>query len=116
MTFSDVIEHPSYYLLHHRRTNALHDRRYIAVYINGDILDGLSSPTDGFMSHDWSFDLFNRNNHQKVSRINQKLKMRGIKTWFDDYDRYDVENRYIIRSGIDNTKCFLVFITETYYN
>ena len=39
--------------------------------------------TDVFLSHDWGPDESGRNNHERVSKLNEALKCEGIKTWFD---------------------------------
>jgi len=54
-----------------------------------------------------------RNNHKRVSAINNALKGEGITTWFDD----EKLNGDIVRqmtSGIDNAKIVIVFLTQTY--
>eukprot|EP01052_Picozoa_sp_SAG31_P065988 SAG31_NODE_24791_length_474_cov_0.725333_1_plen_69_part_01 len=45
---------------------------------------GKSDKYDTFLTHDWSFDGSGRNNHARVSKVNEKLKQRGIVTWFDE--------------------------------
>lgn len=34
--------------------------------------------------HDWGTDEMRRNNHSRVSTINEKLRSRGLCTWFDE--------------------------------
>ena len=41
--------------------------------------------TDLFLSHNWSPDEKGRNNHDRVSVINEALKKLGYKCWFDRY-------------------------------
>lgn len=71
--------------------------------------------THVFLTHNWSNDKKGRNNHERVSQINEALKSRGIVTWFDN-DRMKGDIRDAMTSGIDNTMCVLVFITSTYRN
>jgi len=66
--------------------------------------------TDCFLSHNWGEKYFN---HLKVKNINESLKKRGAKTWFDE-NKIDGNIRYKMAEGIDNTKCFVVFITSEY--
>ena len=44
----------------------------------------MAARTDVFLSHDWGKDEYGRDNHQRVSLINDELKARGYKTWFDE--------------------------------
>ena len=39
--------------------------------------------TDVFLSHNWGPDESGRDNHERVSKLNEALKSKGIKTWFD---------------------------------
>ena len=41
----------------------------------------MCEPTDCFLTHDWGEDMAN---HRLVSRVNAKLKEKGIVTWFDE--------------------------------
>ena len=78
------------------------------------------SQTDVFLSHDWGKDNVN---HKAVSRINDALKKKGIRTWFDENsDGNGNPNRVVsggslgaqFTKGIDNTSIVLVFVTENY--
>lgn len=69
-----------------------------------------SLETDCFLSHNWGEKQLN---HEKVKKINVALKQRGMQTWFDE-NKIDGNIRYKIAEGIDNTKCFIVFITREY--
>lgn len=66
--------------------------------------------TDCFLSHNWGK---NKNNHEGVKMVNEALKRRGWKTWFDE-NKIDGNIRYKMAEGIDNTKCVVVFITKEY--
>ena len=46
-------------------------------------LEALSLRTDCFLTHDWGHEL-GADNHARVSLINDALKARGLKTWFDE--------------------------------
>ena len=69
-----------------------------------------SLETDCFLSHNWGEKQLN---HEKVKHINDALKKRGMQTWFDE-NKIDGNIRYKMAEGIDNTKCFIVFITKEY--
>ena len=68
--------------------------------------------TDIFLSHDWGED--GKTNHEKVAKINKVLRDMGYITWFDN-ERMTENIRDQIASGIENTKCFIAFITERYH-
>ena len=36
-----------------------------------------------FLAHDWGTDELGRDNHMRVSKVNDALKTAGMKTWFD---------------------------------
>jgi hypothetical protein len=69
-----------------------------------------SLETDCFLSHNWGE---KQANHLKVKNINESLKTRGLKTWFDE-NKIDGNIRFKMAEGIDNTKCIVVFITREY--
>jgi hypothetical protein len=71
--------------------------------------------TDCFLTHDWGDDETGRSNHDRVAKINQALKNRGLITWFDE-DRMEGNVRRQMTDGIENTQCVLVFITNRYRN
>ena len=69
--------------------------------------------TDVFLSHNWGNDEFHRDNHERVSKINEKLKKLGYQTWFDEEQmRGAIVDR--MAEGIQGTKAMIVFITKTY--
>jgi hypothetical protein len=69
--------------------------------------------TEAFLAHDWGFDERNRNNHNRVSNINSRLKRFGLITWFDEqYLTHLIRHQMTI--GLRFTKCVIVFITERY--
>jgi len=69
-----------------------------------------SLETDCFLSHNWGE---RQLNHEKVKHINGALKNRGMQTWFDE-NKVNGNIRYKMAEGIDNTRCFIVFITREY--
>ena len=56
-----------------------------------------------------------RNNHKRVSAINNALKEVGITTWFDDERMYGNIVRQMT-NGIDNARIVIAFITKDYIN
>ena len=72
-----------------------------------------TAATDMFLSHDWGED--RKTNHEKVARINKALQQLGYTTWFDQ-ERMTGNIKDQIANGIENTKCFIAFITEKYHN
>jgi hypothetical protein len=69
-----------------------------------------------FISHAWALDGEGRDNHQRVKRLNDILKKRGIVTWFDD-DRirqYTRSLRDILAKALDSACCVLICITKEY--
>lgn len=74
----------------------------------------MTACTDVFLSHNWGNDECGRNNHQRVSLINEELKARGYKTWFDEEKMTGNIDKKMAR-GIERTKGVIVFITRKYY-
>jgi hypothetical protein len=68
---------------------------------------------DVFLSHNWGTDEENRDNHQRVSRINSMLKDKGIKTWFDE-EQIEGNIRDTMATAIVHSKLILIFITKRY--
>jgi hypothetical protein len=69
--------------------------------------------TDVFLTHDWGFDELDRENHERVTRLNIALKDRGLTTWFDT-ERMEGFIKDKMTEGIVNTGCVLVCITDRY--
>ena len=68
---------------------------------------------DCFLSHDWGTDELGRNNHERVERLNQKLKDCGIRTWFDgDKMQGSINNK--MAEGISASRAVIAFITSNY--
>ena len=69
--------------------------------------------TDLFLSHNWGKDELHRNNHDRVSTINEELKNLGYQTWFDEERmRGDIVNQ--MADGIEGAQGVIVFITKKY--
>jgi hypothetical protein len=68
---------------------------------------------DVFLTHDWGDDLQGRNNHSRVSAINDALKKRGFVTWFDS-DRMQGHIVQQMCKGIDDSTLVVVFVTKRY--
>ena len=71
--------------------------------------------TDLFLSHNWGKDESGRDNHQRVSLINEELKEIGYKTWFDE-EKIQGNIAEKISLGIEQTKGVIVFITRKYHD
>jgi hypothetical protein len=69
--------------------------------------------THVFLTYNWSKDQEDRENHDRVSRINQGLQKRGFKTWFDE-QRMRHQIRQNMTEGIYETSSVVVCITKTY--
>ena len=66
-----------------------------------------------FLTHDWCVDELGRENHVRVSKVNDLLKARGLETWFDsDRMRGDIVRQ--MTAGIDDAATVVVFITGRY--
>ena len=50
-----------------------------------------------------------------MKKINEAIKELGYVTWFDD-ERMVGNVREKIANGIDNTKCFIAFLTKRYHD
>ena len=68
-----------------------------------------------FISHTWTKDNLNRNNHKRCRLLCDNLKKLGYSVWFDDYDMQNSIDNSIMLS-INNCKIFLVCLTEEYCN
>ena len=68
---------------------------------------------DVFLTHDWLPDELDRDNHERVTRVNKALQKRGLKTWFDD-DRMVGDLQDKMGEGIDYSCCVVTFVTRKY--
>jgi hypothetical protein len=83
---------------------------FILPWIERPNTASTSLETDCFLSHNWG----DKNiNHGNVKKINEILRKKGLRTWFDE-NKIDGNIRYKMAEGIDNTTCFIVFITREY--
>jgi hypothetical protein len=79
----------------------------------------ISSPSsaqfDCFLSHDWSADELGRNNHLRARNLKLQLESRGLRVWFDE-SQMSSNILDSMTNGIDNSRVFLVFVTQAYLN
>ena len=73
----------------------------------------ITTKTHVFLTHDWGTDELGRNNHERVTVVNEWLKDHGVVTWFDS-DRMKGNVVQQMFNGIDNTCIVIVFITKNY--
>ena len=74
----------------------------------------MASVSDVFLSHNWGEDGSGRDNHNRVSFINQELKNMGYKTWFDEDEMAgNIAER--TSEGIEQAEAVIVFLTRKYY-
>ena len=73
----------------------------------------LQSGFDVFLSHDWGMDSLDRQNHSRVSRVNDVLRQAGFRTWFDG-DRMRGDINAAMSAGIDKSGAVIVFVTANY--
>jgi len=66
---------------------------------------------DSFLSYNWGK---NGSNREKVQRINDALKSRGIVTWFDSQGDMEGLLDSAMAEGIDNSSVIIVFLTSEY--
>ena len=75
----------------------------------------MTHSTDVFLSHNWGKDELGRDNHYRVSIINEELKKLGYQTWFDqERMKGEIDNQ--MADGIEKTQGVIVFITKKYYD
>lgn len=64
--------------------------------------------THCFLTHNWA-----NNNHEKVKRINEALKRRGLITWFDSEKMKD-QIRHVMTKALTKTCSVVIFLTKIY--
>ena len=74
----------------------------------------MTASIDVFLSHNWGKDEHGRDNHQRVSFINEELKARGYKTWFDE-EKMTGNIDAKMAQGIEQSEGVIIFITRRYY-
>eukprot|EP01031_Cornospumella_fuschlensis_P028943 gene28943-34932_t len=97
----------------------LFDPQVFEAYADSDnmvsleaLLRAYNEKTDVFLTHDWGKEL-GVDNHERVARVNEALKQRGLKTWFDS-EKMEGNVKKKMISGIENAFCIVVFITKRY--
>ena len=68
---------------------------------------------DAFLSHDWGKDAHGRDNHARVAQLNELLKARGVRTWFDN-ERMTGDIVAMMCDGVEKSATFVSCITERY--
>eukprot|EP01038_Epipyxis_sp_PR26KG_P012742 gene12742-17083_t len=73
----------------------------------------LASVRDCYLSHEWGVDAHGRLIFDRVFRINQALRARGLYTWFNETQ---LGNDFIgkMTEGIDKSRTMVVFLTRGY--
>ena len=93
-----------------------------AINTSGATKSGINIPkvntsvgkeTHVFLTHDWGKDEQGRSNHDRVQKVCEGLKIRGIIPWFDS-DRMTGQIVDTMCKGIDQTHLLVVFVTERY--
>ena len=67
----------------------------------------------GFLTHTWVKDELGRRNHDRVTKIFDGLKRKGLNNWFDGEKMQDDVVQQMI-GGIDDSSCIVVFLTKAY--
>jgi hypothetical protein len=71
--------------------------------------------TDAFLTHNWGLDEWDRDNHERVVKINACLRKAGINTWLDErMIRSNGNIRQQMALGLSKTKSLIVFVTRRY--
>lgn len=100
---------------HHQPT----DSHVVNIGKSNDGSDVISASEDAkfefdvFLSHDWGTDENNRDNHARVAKVNELLKARGFRTWFDN-DRMVGDIVGQMCQGVERSAVFIAFITARY--
>ncbi|CAK9086071.1 Putative ankyrin repeat protein L93 [Durusdinium trenchii] len=81
--------------------------------LSGILGRGNAESHDAFLTHDWGTDELGRNNHARVTKVNDFLIARGKATWFDE-DRLEANIAQQIAKGLEASRKVVVFITERY--
>ena len=69
---------------------------------------------DVFLSYNWGADASGRDNHHRVSRINEELKKLGYRTWLDTDKLFgDITEKIINRN--DQANDVIIFVKEKYH-
>ena len=72
---------------------------------------GESLQFDCFLSHNWGTDAEGRDNHGRVSRVNERLCRAGLSVWFDEVQmKGDIHAQ--MSEGIDSSVVFVACVTR----
>lgn len=78
-----------------------------------DRLIELSNMRDCFLSHEFGLDVYGRNIHERVGRINQALRGKGLLTWYDEaLPARDLVAH--VTTGINRSRSLVCFLTQKY--
>jgi hypothetical protein len=94
--------------------DALFDANSVDGLMSRDRLIELSHMRDCFLSHEFGNDCYGRNIHERVGRINQALKARGLITWFDESLPVPTEIAGHVATGINRSRSLVCFFTRGY--
>ena len=78
-----------------------------------ELLNYANSINDAFITHNWSDDSRERNNHLRVAKIVKRLQELGLKVWFDGEQMKDAIQQQMC-DGIDSSRVVIVCVTELY--
>jgi hypothetical protein len=93
--------------------DAIFDANSTQGIMTRDRLLELAQMKDCFLSHDFGNDAHGRNIHQRVQRISQALRSRGLLTHFDEaLPAGDVASH--ITTGINRSRSLVIFLTKGY--
>ena len=73
----------------------------------------LINTTDCYLSFCWGRDSLQRENHERVGRINELLALNGLNTWFEDERKFNTFADKLER-GLAYSACVIVFVTARY--
>jgi hypothetical protein len=94
--------------------DALFDANAINGVISRDKLMELAHMRDCLLSHEFGPDVYGRDNHQRVMKINEALKAKGLITWMDDQKpQRDVVNH--VTMAVNRSSALVCFFTRNYF-
>jgi hypothetical protein len=95
----------------------LNDGLFDAYSVDGimtrDKLIEIANMKDCYLSHDWSVDCYGRNVYQRVLKINQALRAKGLLTSFNE-SQLGADIFTQVCSGIDKSRSIVCFLTRSY--
>eukprot|EP01036_Dinobryon_divergens_P023345 gene23345-31679_t len=90
------------------------DANSVAGIMTREKLIELSSVTDCYLSYESGKDSYGRPIDDRVARINQYLRSKGLMTFFDDNKIKDPNLMTRVCKGVDSSKVVVCFITKGY--